>query len=81
MSHPAKVAAQVDGLAASAASFIIQAADRVVVGRGARLMIHDAIGYCVGNAADMQAMQDTLDSISADIADLYHAHSGGGAAR
>ncbi len=76
--HPAQVVAQVDGFAASAASFIIQAANRVVMGRGARVMIHDALGVCVGNAADMQAMQDTLDSISADIADLYHAHAGGG---
>lgn len=77
--HPAQVVAQVDGLAASAASFIIQAANRVVMGRGARVMIHDAIGYCVGNAADMQAMNETLDGISADIADLYHVHGGGGA--
>jgi hypothetical protein len=42
-------------------------------------MIHDALGYCVGNAADMLAMNQVLDGISADIADLYHAHSGGGA--
>lgn len=77
--HPARVTAQVDGLAASAASFIIQAANKVTMGRGSRVMIHDAIGVCVGNAADMEAMTETLDSISADVADLYHAHAGGGA--
>ena len=46
--HPATVTAVVDGIAASAASFIaVGGADRVVMGRNAQLMIHDAGVACV----------------------------------
>ncbi len=40
--HPARVVAVVDGLAASAASFIATGADEVVMSENTELMIHDA---------------------------------------
>ena len=43
-------------------------ADEVVMGRNTQLMIHDAWGLCVGNAADMRATADLLDQISDNIA-------------
>jgi ATP-dependent protease ClpP protease subunit len=75
--HPAKVVAVVDGLAASAASFIAAGADEVVMGQNAELMIHDAWGLCVGNAADMRGLADRLDHLSNNIASVY-AHKAGG---
>ncbi len=75
--HPANVIATVDGLAASAASFIIQAADEVVMGRGTELMIHDASSICWGNAADMVEMAAHLDRISGTIAGIYAERAGG----
>lgn len=77
--HPAYVTCRVEGLAASAASFIAQAADRVVMGRGAELMIHDASGFCIGNAADMGEMAAILDRVSDGIAGIYHDRAGGSA--
>ena len=74
--HSARVVAVVDGLAASAASFIACAADETVMGRNAQLMIHDAWGLCVGNAQDMRDLSGRLDKISDNIASVYAAKSG-----
>ena len=69
--HPANVTAFVDGIAASAASFVVMAADRIVMAERARMMIHDAHGVVLGNARDMRAMADLLDALSDTIADIY----------
>lgn len=76
-SHPASVTAYVDGLAASAASFLIMAADKVIMHRNAELMIHDAHGVAIGNAAIMAEMKDILDKISDNIASIYAEKAGG----
>lgn len=75
--HPAEVTGYVDGLAASAASFIAMACDRVVMAERARLMIHDAHGLVIGNAADMREMANLLDDLSDNVADIYADRAGG----
>lgn len=75
--HPATVTCRIEGLAASAASFIAQAADKVIMGRGAEMMVHDASGLCIGNAADMGEMAAILDRVSDGIAGIYHDRAGG----
>jgi ATP-dependent protease ClpP protease subunit len=77
INHPAKVTAHVDGLAASSASFIVQAADRIVMAPRARMMIHDAHGITIGNAGDMRKMADLLDDLSDNIAEIYATRAGG----
>ena len=47
--HPADVTCRVEGLAASAASFIAMAGDTIQVCRGSMMMIHDAMGFGIGN--------------------------------
>ncbi|MBD8019382.1 head maturation protease, ClpP-related [Brevibacterium gallinarum] len=79
--HKAKVHAVVDGIAASAASFIVQAADTVVMNRGATMMIHDAWGFCLGNASDMADTASMLNKASDSIADIYAARTGVDAAQ
>ena len=75
--HPATVNVTVDGLAASAASFIAMAGDTITMNRGAQMMVHDASGLCIGNASDMAEMVDLLDRISNTIAALYAERAGG----
>lgn len=75
--HPARVSAVVDGLAASAASFIAVGADELTMGHNSELMIHDAWGLCVGNAADMRDLAGRLDQLSDNIADIYARKAGG----
>lgn len=74
--HSAHWTAHVDGIAGSAASFLIQAADRIQVNGQSQIMIHNASGCCCGEAKDMRAAADVLDSISSDIAQVYHEASG-----
>ena len=74
--HPANITAFVDGIAASAASFIVCAADRVVMAPHAKMMIHDAHGLAMGNARDMRSMADLLDALSDTIADIYAERTG-----
>jgi len=71
-----KVTAHVDGLAASAASFIAMAAGRVVMPKTSRLMIHDAQGFVVGDSEDMKKTADLLDRESDRIADIYAGKTG-----
>jgi ATP-dependent protease ClpP protease subunit len=75
--HPANITAYVDGIAASSASFVVQAANKIVMAPRARMMIHDAHGVVMGNARDMAEMATLLDSLSDTIADIYAERAGG----
>ncbi len=75
--HKATVTAFIDGIAASAASFIAMAADKVVMSPHAQMLIHDAHGGCIGNAADMRDMFEMLDKASNNIAGIYARKAGG----
>ncbi len=75
--HPAKVTAVVQGLAASAASFIAITADELVMNPGSMLMIHDASAGVYGWAEDMRQMADLVDKISNNLADMYARKAGG----
>ncbi|TDC47647.1 Clp protease ClpP [Actinomadura sp. KC345] len=74
--HPAAVNVVVDSLAASAASFIAMAADRITMNAASQLMIHDASGFAYGNAADMEHMRALLDRVSDTIASIYAERAG-----
>lgn len=74
--RPGPVTTVVDGLAASAASFIAQAGKTRIVSPGSMMMIHDASGICIGNAADMTEMAGLLGTVSGNLADIYAAHAG-----
>lgn len=75
--YAAGVTAYVDGLAASAASFIVQAASRIVIAKNASMMIHEAHGVGWGNAEEMQKLAALLDSASENIASIYAERAGG----
>lgn len=74
--HPAVKNVFIDGLAASAASYIAMAGDRIEVSRNAMIMIHSASGGVLGNAEDMRKMADLLEKIDGNIVDMYHRRTG-----
>lgn len=76
-SHPATVTARVDGMAASAASFLIQAADLRIMATGSRGMVHDAQVVAVGSPAEVREAADLGDAVSDDIASIYAERAGG----
>lgn len=75
--HPARKITHVDGYAASMASVIAQAGHEIRMTQGSRMMIHDASGLVMGNAAEMVRMAKLLDDISNDIAGIYSRRAGG----
>jgi ATP-dependent protease ClpP protease subunit len=75
--HLATVTVVVDGLAASAASVIAMAGDKVRMNRGAQMMIHEASGLVIGNAGDMTDFAAVLDKTSQSLAEVYAARAGG----
>jgi ATP-dependent protease ClpP protease subunit len=76
-SHPAAVTVRVAGLAASIASVIALAGDRVIMQPHSQMMIHDGSGLAIGNAQDMRDMADLLDRQSNNIAAVYAERAGG----
>jgi len=69
--HPAKVTAYVEGVAASIASVIIMAADEVVMGEGAMLMLHKPLVAVYGNTIELEKMIDILDKIETQMLSIY----------
>ena len=83
---PGTVTVYVDGIAASIASIIAMAGDRIVMAENASLMIHDPMGPSAAAfgpaellrqaAKETRQMADTLETIKANLADIYTARSG-----
>ena len=66
-----KVTAKINTMAASMASVIAMAADRIQIASNGRIMIHDASAGQHGNAGQLRKTADMLDEISDDIAAIY----------
>lgn len=78
--HDAQVRVHVDGLAASAASFLAMVGHSVEIARGGRMMIHDAQMIAIGSPADLREAAALGEDVSNDIAEYYAARAGGKAA-
>lgn len=77
VAHPATVNVHVDGVAASIASVIAMAGNKVTMARGSQMMIHEGHTVAVGAAADMRKQADLLDTVSDTIAGFYAERAGG----
>lgn len=75
--HPARVVAVVDGLAASAASYIAATADELVMGDDTEFMIHDPWAIAIGDAAAFREFATHLDRIGNNLAAAYARKAGG----
>lgn len=74
--HSAHIIVHVDGLAASAASFIAMAGDEVRIADGGMFMIHKAWTLGFGNADDFMDMAALLEKIDGTLADTYAKKTG-----
>ncbi len=64
--------AYVDGVSASAASFLMCVADNIYMYKNSVVMIHKPMSFAYGNANDIQKVIDTLDKIeSATMLPMY----------
>ena len=69
--HKAKVTANIDGLAASAATIITSACDTVRMPKNALFMIHNPITFAYGNNQEMQKTVQMLDKVKNSIIETY----------
>lgn len=74
--HKAVVTVIIDGIAASIASVIAMAGDKVVMPDNAFIMIHRAWGMVMGNTEDMEEWAETLAKFDQSIARAYQRKSG-----
>ena len=74
--HPAPVSVVIDGLAASAASYIAMAGDTLTMPENAFIMIHNPWIGVVGDADEMREMADFLDKVSGSLVRGYATKTG-----
>ena len=74
--HKARVIAHIDGLAASAATFLVMGADEIRMTSGALFMIHKGWTFTAGNADDMRKEAALLDKVDDAIAADYANRTG-----
>ena len=74
--HVGEVVATVDGLAASMASVIALAGNRLIMPENAFLMIHNPWGFSFGEADEMRDFADLLDKMKDTIVNVYVKRAG-----
>lgn len=74
--HKAKVNVYIDGLAASIASLIAMAGDKVIMPENAMMMIHNPWAFASGNANDFRKLADDLDKIRESMIVAYQKKTG-----
>ena len=69
--HKAKVTANIDGIAASAATIITSACDVVRMPKNAHFMIHNPMTFAYGNNQDMEKTLNMLNKVKDSIIETY----------
>lgn len=73
--HNAEITVYVEGLAASIASVIAMAGDRIIIPANAQMMIHKPSSIAWGNAEEMRKEADVLDGCQKVILNTYMQHA------
>lgn len=66
----------VDGLAASAASVIAMAGDKIIMPKSSVMMIHNAWTFALGNKEEIRETADKLERIDNQLAEIYADRTG-----
>ncbi|EIT4380448.1 Clp protease ClpP [Escherichia coli] len=74
--HPADITVYIDDVAASMASVVAMAGDRVVMPENAMMMTHKPWGISGGNAGDMRDYADLLDKVETVLIPAYARKTG-----
>lgn len=69
--HKGRVDVQIDGIAASAASYIAISGETLAMANGAMMMIHDPWSLVAGNREDMRKEAQILDRFAQNYARAY----------
>lgn len=66
-----KIVTHIDGVAASAASYIAMVGNEINMGLGATFMIHNVNGGSWGESKDLRKTADLMDKLKENIIDIY----------
>lgn len=69
--HKAEINVYIDGLAASGASVIAMAADKIIMPKNTMMMIHKAWTFAAGNAKELRKIADDLEKIDTAVTESY----------
>jgi len=76
VAHTGKVISHIDGLAASAATYLALAANEVRMTEGALFMVHNSWTLAMGDKTDLRSTAELLDKIDGQIAADYARRTG-----
>lgn len=74
--HPARVEVDIDGICASAATYIACVGETCRIAEDGIYMIHPPLGVCVGSATEMEKTAEMLDVIQNGMVEIYSKRSG-----
>lgn len=74
--YPGEVVVKIPALAASAATLLAMAADKIYMSPPAMFMIHRPMTLAIGNVDDMQETINMLNEVTDSIIEAYHAKTG-----
>ena len=73
--HGGRIVVHIDGVAASAASYLAMAGDEIRIAESGFIMIHEARGNCWGTAADMRRRADMVEQVNKSVIEVYVART------
>lgn len=74
--HEGEVTIKVDGIAASIASLISMAGDKIVMLPGSMMMVHNPWTFAAGNAEDLEQVVESLKKCGESMLPIYVARTG-----
>jgi ATP-dependent Clp endopeptidase proteolytic subunit ClpP len=74
--HPANITTFIDGIAASIASVIALAGNKITMAENALFMMHNPSGLVMGTSEDMRSMAEILDKVRGTMISPYASKSG-----
>lgn len=76
LTHPATVNGTVEGIAASAASLVLMAADNIAVPEDVFVMIHNPWGFAIGDAEELRDTADIMEKMQNTSINIYQKRTG-----
>ena len=72
----AEIYVYIDGIAASAASLIAMAGDKIFMPKNALIMIHNPSSIAQGNSDELKEAADSLDKVRSSMIEIYKSKTG-----
>ncbi|EJJ0116124.1 Clp protease ClpP [Salmonella enterica] len=74
--HPANVKVYIDGIAASAATIIAMAGDKIIIPANAMMMIHNPWTFAAGDSEELRSIAEMMDKVRDSILAAYREKTG-----